>query len=217
MSEFESLISLLEILNENPGFKSTVQIIACITLGLGLYRYLVRPAINFHWKLLSTVNQVQNAIPVLLKIATEFHPNGGNSLRDVLNQIEHRINISDERTLALLRASAIAYFETDSDGYYRWVNRQWCELTGMVPEDATGMGWISAVYVDDQVKVSEHWKFCIAQNREFNLEFRIKTCCEEQLTLKVKCVANVMWDQVHRKPRGWIGSLSEIKPKTSMP
>ena len=166
---------------------------------------------------MQTLDSVQNAIPVLLGITKEFRPNGGNSLRDVLNKMEHRMNISDERVLALLRASANAYFESDCDGCYLWVNRQWCELTGMVPEDATGMGWISSVHVEDQVKVSDHWRMCISQHREFSMEYRIHTCCEERLTFKVRGVAQVMWDSAHRKPRGWIGSITEIKPKTPLP
>lgn len=213
MSTFESFISLLEILNERPALKSAVQFTSMIVLALGFYRYAVRPALNFHWKVLGTLDSVQHAVPVLLDIAAQFRPNGGNSLKDVLNKIEHRLNASDERMLALLRASANAYFESDCDGYYLWVNRQWCELTGMMPEDAAGMGWISAVHVDDQVKVSDHWRLCVDQRREFNMEYRIRTCCEERLLLTVRSVAQVMWDDAHKRPRGWIGSITELKPK----
>ncbi len=210
----ESFVELLKILNDNVSLRSGIQLISVFILAGGVHRYAINPLLNFHWKLLGTIEQVQVALPILLKIASEFKPNGGNSLRDLFDRMEARQNIADERMLALLRSSVNAYFEADANGRYRWVNRMWCEVTCMVPDDAMGHGWLGTVHPDDQARVSMHWNLCVNQQREFNLEYNIITLCEEKLIIPVKAIAHVLWkDGRKTEAVGFIGSICERKPK----
>jgi PAS domain S-box-containing protein len=217
MAEIDSLISLIELLKEYPALKGGMQLLSVLILIIGLHRYLFNPALCFQWKLLDTIEKVNLAIPTLLGIAEQFKTNGGNSLRDVLDRMEDRDNIIEERMLALLKASTNPYFETNHEGMYLWVNRRWCEITGMIPDDAIGDGWISTVHPEDQAKVSAQWKLCVSQKREFNLQYRIITACEEKLTIPVQAVAHVMWaDGKNERVQGFIGQITEIKPKTTL-
>lgn len=212
--ELEPLTKLLEFLNENPKLKGTIQLISACVMLISWYRYFFRPVWTFHWKLLGFFDNFNIAFPILLQIAEQFKPNGGNSLRDVLNRIELRQSASEERILSLLRSSENPYFETDSEGKYTWVNRRWCEITCMHPDDAVGLGWLSTVLPDDQKKVSDHWSLCTSQLREFNLEYRLITACEDKLVIPIKCVAHVMWAGKDKsKIIGYIGQIIELPVK----
>lgn len=212
MPDFEMITKLLEFLNENPRLKGTIQCVSAAMLVLSWYRYFFRPVWTFHCKLAGTFDKLNIAFPVLMQIADQFKPNGGNSLRDVINRMESKQAASEERILSLLRSSDKPYFEADPEGMYLWVNRRWCELTGMHPDDAIGLGWIGTVLPDDQQKVSDHWRLCISQMREFNLEYSLLTACEDKLIIPIKCTAHVMKDK--KKVIGYIGHISELPPRS---
>ena len=60
-----------------------VVLAAIVTLVLGLAALVAGT-----WKILRVAFRVDAALPTLLGIADEFSPNGGNSLRDVVNRVE---------------------------------------------------------------------------------------------------------------------------------
>src|SRR4051794_19239887 len=61
---------------------------------------------------------------------------------------------SPARHLALLNLAPVGLFETDAEGNCRFVNRRWCELAGMSPEQASGTGWVQALHPEDRDRVS---------------------------------------------------------------
>lgn len=49
-----------------------------------IHRHILTPA----WRAMKALQQLADAMPVLLEIAEEFQPNSGTSLRDAVNRIE---------------------------------------------------------------------------------------------------------------------------------
>src|SRR5881392_4106446 len=48
------------------------------------------------------------------------------------------------------------------DGRTEFVNRRWCEYTGLSVEQASGEGWLAAFHPDDRPALLESWRGTIA-------------------------------------------------------
>jgi PAS domain S-box-containing protein len=140
---------------------------------VGLWQYVLRPIIKGAKAVNSTIQRLTDSLPVLLQIADEFRPNGGNSLRDVINRLETSMAISSQRDRAMFSYLDIAVFETDVTGAYTFVSKDWCTLTGLSPDQSAGDGWINCVVADQRDSVMLAWKRSISERREFALEYRI--------------------------------------------
>lgn len=122
--------------------------------------------------MVSTLKKVDAALPTLLKVADEMKPNGGSSLRDRVDKIMKQLTLQEHarRTLIDLFDDG-AFFECDPDGKYLYVNRAWCNLTGLSLNDASGDGWIAGIHPDDREWVVNEWASCIEHAREFDLAY----------------------------------------------
>ena len=91
------------------------------------------------------------------KIELEVTPNGGKSLKDVVNQlknaserIETRQKVLDQRSKATLHYTDRPLFETDSQGRLTWSNEAFINFTrdnGSVKE---GFDWITVIDDDER-------------------------------------------------------------------
>ena len=90
---------------------------------------------------------------------------------------------SPARQLALLELAPVGLFETDADGNCLFVNRRWCELAGMTPEQARGAGWVDALHPEDRDRVRREWYEAASNGREFASEYRFRTLAEERIAL----------------------------------
>ncbi|MGB8702034.1 MAG: PAS domain S-box protein [Thermosynechococcaceae cyanobacterium] len=69
-------------------------------------------------------------------------------------------------------AMPVGVFRTDIAGYCLYVNRQWCELTGLSFKDALGTGWLQALPPEDRDRVWVKWSQSVQENRTFHAEYR---------------------------------------------
>lgn len=66
---------------------------------------------------------------------------------------------SPEEVFRVLAAQTpVGVFVSSREGKCEYVNRRWCELTGLTPEQALGDGWIKALHPDDVGHVVEGWR-----------------------------------------------------------
>ena len=67
----------------------TIGLLAGIAVGLySIWRYLLTPL----WKFIVGVVAMSEAVPTLLDMSHEFHPNEGSSLRDVVDSISTKVD-----------------------------------------------------------------------------------------------------------------------------
>lgn len=139
---------------------------------LSIWKFVLSPV----WKTIKYIkdvfSKVDTAIPVLFDIAHEFRPNGGNSLRDVLNRLEVAFLKTQYKTRLILDHLSIGVFETDANGNCLWVNTAWTEIASRTLEEAKGTGWLLSIHQDDRDAVFHEWKSSIEQMRDFNLTYR---------------------------------------------
>ncbi len=71
---------------------------------------------------------------------------------------EDQLRASERRFQALADNSPTGIFHTDADGKTVYVNRTWCEITGLSAEEAMGDGWRRAVHPDDRRNRLRRWQ-----------------------------------------------------------
>jgi hypothetical protein len=104
-----------------------------------------------------SVTEFLDLIPELKKVTAEFKPNGGNSLRDVMNRMENSLNHTEQKIRIISSCLGMAYFEANSKGEYTLVSKKWMEVTDFTFEQAVGSGWLSIVDKDMRKEMKEEW------------------------------------------------------------
>ena len=122
--------------------------------------------------------------------------------------INHELLFSKEKfeTLALL--APIGIYVVDLDGNNLFVNKKWQELAGLSQADASGYGWVKAIYHEDLDGVKESWADFIAQKSPFIKEYRF-------INNKTNIIRNVLGMATELKgsnqeTSGFIGIVQDI-------
>ena len=60
------------------------------------------------------------------------------------------------------------------DGRAEFLNRRWCDYTGLSPEQAVGFGWQSALHPEDADLVLEYWRSILESRQSGEVEARLR-------------------------------------------
>lgn len=150
---------------------------ACCAFAYGAWRWAGKriwgKIHDFFVRINVTTNNVSVAMPVLLKIAEEFKPNGGNSLRDIINKIESELQLLGKKKNFIIDLSNLSVFENDAKGNCIWASKKLTEYFGLDREDILGDGWMIAIHQDDREKTNKEWQMAVTENRECLGEYRV--------------------------------------------
>jgi len=149
---------------------------AC-TAALFVYRKAALPAFRYGRARLKRVSTAFNSVEAIEK---QMFPNGGSSMRDVVDrtstlmkEMAKDVSMSVAQNRSLFEQSEVGMFEGDDDGEIVWANRALRQLTGMRLEQLVGSGWINAVHDEDRRRVENDWRLATAQRRPFIAMFRL--------------------------------------------
>ena len=78
---------------------------------------------------------------------------------------EQRLRASELRFQTLADNSPTGIFHSDAEGRTVYVNRAWCEIAGLGPEEAAGDGWQAAIHPDDRQRKIDDWREALANDR----------------------------------------------------
>ena len=79
---------------------------------------------------------------------------------------------SELRYQTLAEVSPVGIFRTDSEGFTTYVNKRWCEISGLSAEKAQGYGWLNAVHPDDREKLSRNWLEAVQVHSDSRKDYR---------------------------------------------
>jgi PAS domain S-box-containing protein len=108
-------------------------------------------------------------VAVLLSILSEAVIRGRAANEALLGRYAR----SEERFCMLAANAPVGIFIVDSSGACRFVNRRWCELTGVTAEETLGKNWIEAVHRDDRERVAAEWAASAESGGEWVSEYRL--------------------------------------------
>lgn len=141
-------------------------------------------------------------------ILGQLKPNGGSSLADAVRRIEANLHLVNARQLALVDDVSHGICETDHDGNIVWVNRRLCRITGRMPSEMMGKGWINILSPEDREKVGQDWEQAIAEEREFVQRMTLVTGAGEKV--QVNCHTLKMADH-SQKVMGYMAFFTVVE------
>ena len=134
--------------------------------GVVFYKKVIAPTHKF-------VQRMSNLEQSIEKVYKELIPNGGGSLRDVVNKINIRTIKTEERQKAILNDATCAVFEADELGQFSYVNRSFKDWILKSADDLLGNNWVNSIYFEDRMKVETEWIDCVKRGRDFSMQFRM--------------------------------------------
>lgn len=139
-------------------------------------------------------------------IYAEVKPNGGGSIKDSISRLEMATLTSQYRYRILAEEMRVCSFETDKDGQFTWVSKDWQVLTGLTTEEAQGNGWINSICQSDRQRVFLEWEDALDQKRDFVVEFSVN----QIHPVRVKAQA-MLYRNNKNEPVGMIGRLIRVE------
>jgi PAS domain S-box-containing protein len=112
---------------------------------------------------------------------------------------------SQYQTLAEI--SPVGIFHTDAKGYTTYVNKRWCQISGLSFEQALGDGWYNAVHSDDKENLMKNWRDASKVGETSLSEYRF-----------VRPDGTIAWVMGQARPRknsdnqivGYVGTTTDI-------
>ncbi|MFA7267745.1 MAG: EAL domain-containing protein [Sterolibacterium sp.] len=92
-----------------------------------------------------------------------------SKIRERVSQLRE----SEERFRMLAMHAPMGIYQTDAKGNCVFVNRRWCEMAGLSPEQATGQGWMQALHPEDKHLIVATWQEAGSSTREWSLDYRV--------------------------------------------
>lgn len=89
-------------------------------------------------------------------------------------QAEEAYQESETRFKILAEMAPVGIYLTDKKGNCIYVNNKWCEMAGLIPDEAMGEGWLNGIYEKDRDNISKSWKDTVIYGSTWNSEYRFQ-------------------------------------------
>lgn len=134
--------------------------------------------------------------------AHQLVPNGGNSLRDVVDRIDARLSHLEatQRALLELQEMNAGHFLANKRGEFIWVSDRFGLLLDLDKEECLKDEWLKGVALSDQVSLFNSWGVKVRTGQPFIYTF--KTPAAKELDIYAVPIINDK-DEV----LGFIGSI----------
>ena len=96
----------------------------------------------------------------------------GQDLQSQLSRPEQHQDRDQQHLQMLKELVPVGLFCTDAQGKFTYVNRRWCELTGLSAKQAAGDGWLRAIDSRDRERVRDGWRQAVSSGAPYSSECR---------------------------------------------
>ena len=153
------------------------------------------------------VNSFECIQQKLDSLVAELRPNGGKSLRDLVEKINENTTYNREYVRATLDNDIQMIYETDSKGEYVWINDTYSRYTGKQEHDLLGYGWLNTIPSDQRQKVRDEWESCIEEHRDYSLEYEIAINSGN----KIKVLSTAKPIKITGNIKGYYGTIKVVQ------
>lgn len=142
----------------------------------------VPAALAIIWAIVKFIKYHRKTVKTIYSISDQFSKNGGNSLRDAIDDMRATINRVDD-AVSITHAShntavnylGIIIFTADIDGLITSVSDAWVNITGHPASSALKNGWRVAIHEEDLDELVKSWEHFIRDKRSFRHTFRFES------------------------------------------
>ncbi len=166
------------------------ELITLLSGFLGMMGTIAALARKFYKQASSFIEEQKDFQEAIKVIQKEVTPNGGSSLKDVVNKLkitcdrmEVRQRVIDQRSKASLHYQTEALFEIDRSGNMTWCNDAFRTL--MVEEGgviSTGKDWIAVIDEDHRECFVAEIESCLKMCRKIDIETKDTQGCVVSFT-----------------------------------
>ncbi|MCL7762385.1 ATP-binding protein [Polaribacter sp. Z014] len=139
-------------------------------------------------------------------------------IKEKLLEQEAQLKLVHETSRAQIEESELLYrsltsnapvgiFNTDKLGAFTYVNEEWTKYSGINLDEASGFGWLKAIYHEDRDRVTKEWQETIIKDIEFKSALRFQDKNGKITWLQAKAVKLV---DTNNNMYGYIGIASDI-------
>lgn len=115
------------------------------------------------------------------------------------------LQASEQRFRRLASHAPVGIFLCGRQGDIRYVNRMWCEITGLAVEQAHGRNWLMGVHPEDRTRF-ENWNEAAQQGEATGAEFRFMRPDGDMVWIQ----GNAVRLQLEDNSPGCIGTILDI-------
>jgi PAS domain S-box-containing protein len=121
------------------------------------------------------------------------------------HQAHERLRENEERFRLLATSVPQLVFLTRPDGNRTWPSPQWCDFTGLSPDESFGQAWLDAIHPDDREATQKAWEDARSTG-EYYIEHRVRRAAD----------GDYLWHQTRAKPlegslsSDWVGTMTDI-------
>lgn len=190
METFKKIVDIINQINSS---------IVIITIFGGYMFYLVKKIQPFT----TITKDISTLKTEVSNISKELKPNGGESIKDQINQLQASTKTILYRQRWILDNREEPIFETDIKGNFTWANDSLIRLTDRLFKDLENNNWINALCEKTRDEVNDSWQMAIENKRNFEHEVIIVD--SKNRAFAAKCVA------VRQEDGKYVGKLINIK------
>jgi len=125
-------------------------------------------------------------------------------------QAEEALRESERRYHTLAKVSPVGIFHTDARGQCIYVNKRWCQMSGLTLEQSLGGGWLSALHPEDQERIIASWVRSVQENLPFKSEYRFQRPDGEITWVFGQAIADIGSDG---EILGYVGTVTDISDR----
>ncbi len=96
---------------------------------------------------------------------------------------------SEERFRRLAESAPVGIYEMNAAGDFVYVNKTWCEMAGMTPEETRGRGWLSAYHPEDREAIAARLERLLTDPSPAGGNYRFRTSDGRVRRVETFCVA----------------------------
>jgi len=110
------------------------------------------------------------------RIDEHLTPNGGNSVRDIVDRIDQKLMTLEatQRALLDLHEENAGHFLANKDGHFFWVSDKFSEIMDREREECLALEWLKSVSASDEILVFGNWDFATNTSAASNFSFTTK-------------------------------------------
>ncbi|WP_425218144.1 PAS domain S-box protein [Tumidithrix helvetica] len=123
---------------------------------------------------------------------------------------ETSLRDSEQRFVSLASAAPVGIFRTDPEGNCVYVNERWCQIAGLSPKEASGMGWANSLHIEDREMISAEWYLSAREKRPFRLEYRFQRGDGKVTWVFGQSVAEL---DAQGRVTGYVGTITDISDR----
>lgn len=122
-------------------------------------------------------------------------------------QAELALRNSEQRWSTLAETAPVGIFLTDTEGNCLYVNKYWCQITGMTAQEAYGHGWADALHPEDRDRIFRKWHQSIKQDFPFRSEYRLVRPDGKITSVYGQAISEIA---ANGSITGYIGTITDI-------